>query len=205
MTDTILWLARHGETIWTVDDRFNGWSDIALTERGKSQARGLGIYLQKRPLAKIYSSPLKRCLQTAKLVGSSHGLEPAVAPEIKELNYGVWDGMARPDIITNYPEAWKAWVQDPAAKAAPEGESGYDVLARIIPFIKNLIIKHSGQEFLVVAHKAVNRLFLCDVLGIPPRDYRNRIGQSACALNCIHWIADQPRVIVMNSTAHYQE
>jgi alpha-ribazole phosphatase/probable phosphoglycerate mutase len=124
-------------------------------------------------------------------------------PEIKELNYGVWDSMARNDIIAQYPEVWAAWVRDPAGVAAPDGESGYDVLARVVPAIKKLVTRHAGEEFLVVAHKAVNRLFLCNALGVPARDYRRRIGQSACALNCIEWIDGEPRVTLMNSTAHY--
>ena len=203
MDETILWLARHGETVWTADDKFNGWSDIALTKRGKFQAQGLGSYLKERPLAVIYSSPLIRCVETAQLAGAPHSLSPIIAPELKELDYGVWDSMARPDIITGYSETWAAWIQDPAGEAAPEGESGYDVLTRVVPFIKNLVTRHAGQEFLVVAHKAVNRLFLCDVLGVPPCGYRKRIGQSPCALNCIRWLAGEPCVMLMNSIAHY--
>jgi probable phosphoglycerate mutase len=200
---TTLWLARHGETVWTAEDRFNGWSDIELAERGKTQADKLGNYLSRKPLAAIYCSPLQRCVETAQLAGSSFDLVPETIPAIKELNYGVWDGMARPDIKAEYPDVWKSWVRDPAGEAPPEGESGYEVLTRIVPTIKSLVEKHTNQQFLVVAHKAVNRLFLCDVLGVPARDYRKRIGQSACALNCIEWIAGEPRVVLMNSIAHY--
>lgn len=204
MNKSVLWLARHGETEWTVDDRFNGWSDVALTELGKCQAQSLGSYLKERPLAAIYSSPLKRCAETAQLASAPHDLSPTIVPELKELNYGVWDGMARVDIISRYSDAWAAWMQDPAAMAAPEGESGYDVLTRVIPSIKDLVTRHSGKEILVVAHKAVNRLFLCDILGIPPRDYRKRIGQSPCALNCVQWVADEPCVMLINGVTHYR-
>jgi probable phosphoglycerate mutase len=198
-----MWLARHGETEWTVDDKFNGWSDISLTELGKSQAQGLGLYFKERPLTVVYSSPLIRCLETAQSASLSHNLSPLIAPELKELDYGEWDGMARFDIMTEYPKTWAAWVRDPAGVAAPGGESGYDVLARITPFLKSLVAQYTGQEFLVVAHKAVNRLFLCDILGIPSRNYRKLIGQSSCALNCIQWIEGEPRVMLMNSIAHY--
>ncbi len=204
MKPTTLWLARHGQTIWTVDDKFNGWSDIPLTENGRAQARGLGNWLKDKPLAAIYCSPLSRCVETAQLAGAPHGLEPIIVPEFKELDYGAWDGMARPDIIARYSSEWNAWVQDPAGQAAPEGETGYAVLARVAPQIKTLVTRHACEMFLVVAHKAVNRLLLCDFLGVPPRHYRQRIGQTACALNCVRWIDDEPRVELLNSTAHYE-
>lgn len=203
MKTTTLWLARHGQTIWTVDDKFNGWSDIPLTETGRAQARGLGDWLQGEALAAVYSSPLSRCVETARLAGAPHGLEPVLLPELKELHYGAWDGLPRPDIIANYPAEWEAWVCDPAGQAAPDGETGYAVLARAVPALQALVARHAGETVLVVAHKAVNRLLLCDFLGVPPRDYRARIGQAACALNCVRWFDDVPRVELMNSTAHY--
>lgn len=203
MKTTTMWLARHGQTIWTVDDKFNGWSDIALTETGRAQAQGLRDWLKDETLAAIYCSPLSRCVETAQLVGASHDLKPIVVPELKELDYGAWDGMPRPDIIAHYSAEWTAWVQDPAGQATPEGETGYDLLARVVPVIKTLVALHTGETFLVVAHKAVNRLLLCDLLSVPLRDYRRRIGQAACALNCVRWIEDEPRVELMNSTAHY--
>lgn len=204
MKKTTLWLARHGETLWTVDDRFNGKSDIALTDIGKTQAQCLGAYLEGRSLTAIYSSPLIRCVETAHLASLPSKLSPTIQPELIELDYGIWDGMLRTDIINQYPEAWSNWTKDPAGVATPEGESGYNVLARVTPFIKELINHHIGQDILVIAHKAVNRLFLCDILGVPPRNYRKRIGQSACALNCVQWIENEPRIMLMNSVMHYR-
>ena len=203
MASTTVWLARHGETIWTVEDKFNGLSEVELTERGRTQAEELGKWLEKEPLSAVYCSPLQRCIETAGLAVAHRGLSPIITPELKELDYGLWDGMRREEIISSYAELWKEWTRDPAAVAAPQGETGYDVLARVMPAIKRLVTKHAGESILVVAHKAVNRLVLCDLLGVPPRDYRRRIGQSACALNCIKWLNEEPFVVLVNSTAHY--
>jgi broad specificity phosphatase PhoE len=128
MSSTVLWLARHGETVWTVEDRFNGWSDVSLTNEGRRQAEGLANWLRTRPIVAVYSSPLSRCLVTAKIVGSLHNIAPEENLQLKELNYGVWDGMMRPNIAMEYPAEWDAWVNDPVNQAPPDGESGYDVL-----------------------------------------------------------------------------
>jgi probable phosphoglycerate mutase len=205
MTTTNLWLARHGETVWTVEDRFNGWADTRLTERGRMQAKRLAEWLKDEPIKAAYCSPLSRCAETAELAAEPHQLTSVVDPALKELDYGAWDGLARPDIVAQYPAEWTAWVDDPARQSAPSGESGYDTLARVKLVVTRIIEAHAGETVLVVAHKAVNRLLLCHILGVPPRDYRRRIGQLPCALNCIRWIDGEPLVTLMNSTAHYRE
>jgi len=126
-------------------------------------------------------------------------------PELKELNYGVWDGMARPDIVMEYPEVWKAWVENPAEVAPPEGETGQNVVNRVMPLVERVVERYSSETILLVAHKAVNRLILCKLLGVPLRNYRDRVGQFSCALNCIQWIDGIPRVNLLNSTAHYRD
>jgi broad specificity phosphatase PhoE len=203
MTTTI-WLARHGETHWTVEDRFNGWSDTGLTDKGREQAVKLGEWLENEPITAVYCSSLSRCIRTAQLAGIPQHIEPVKRSELKELDYGVWDGMLRSNISIEYPEVWKAWVDNPAKVAPPEGETGYDVVRRVRPFVEQIVDRHSGETILLVAHKAVNRLILCDFLGAPLRNYRARVGQFPCALNCIQWLDEGPRVNLLNSIAHYR-
>ena len=81
---TVVWLVRHGESVWAAEDRFNGLGDVELTERGRQQARRLADRLRARPLSVLYSSPLKRCLETASLLAAPHGLQPIPVEALAE-------------------------------------------------------------------------------------------------------------------------
>ncbi|MFL7808954.1 MAG: histidine phosphatase family protein, partial [Anaerolineae bacterium] len=193
MTTTV-WLARHGETGWAAEDRYNGRADTELSDRGRCQARQLSLRLSGEPIVAVYCSSLQRCVGTASIVAERHGLSPELVPELVEVDYGVWDGMLRTEIEARHPELYAVWTADPASVLPPGGESGYSVLARVLPALYRIVAAHAGQCVLVVAHKAVNRLLLCDLLSIPPRLYRARLGQAPCALNRIEWRGTDPMV-----------
>jgi len=202
--DTTVWLARHGETQWAAEDKFNGLGDIDLTERGRAQARGLAARLRGRPLAAVYCSTLRRTYETACTVAEPHGLAPVPRKALCEVDYGAWDGMPRQQIIAQYPDLYAAWAVDPAAVAPPGGETGYAALSRAREALRRILSDHPGQEVLIVAHKAVNRLLLCDLLGLMPRAYRRRLGQQPCALNCVEWRDGEPMVTLLNDVSHTQ-
>jgi broad specificity phosphatase PhoE len=203
VTVTTVWLARHGETQWAAEDRYNGLGDIPINERGRAQARSLAERLRNESLAAVYCSSLHRCVETATIVAQPHGLDPLPRDAFVEVDYGAWDGMLRQEIVAQYPDLYAAWVKDPATVLPPGGESGYHALVRAAVALQQVVAQHAGQAVLVVAHKAINRLLLCDVLGIPPRLYRARVGQSPCALNRIEWYDDAPMVTLLNDTSHY--
>jgi probable phosphoglycerate mutase len=119
-----------------------------------------------------------------------------------EVDYGAWDGMLRTEIESRYPELYAAWKADPVSVLPPGGESGYRVLARVLPALHGIVAAHAGQVVVLVAHKAVNRLLLCELIGIPPRFYRSRIGQLPCALNRIEWHGKEPMLTLLNDTSH---
>jgi probable phosphoglycerate mutase len=199
---TTVWLARHGQTQWAVEDRFNGVADTELTDKGREQARRLAARLRDRPLAAVHCSTLRRTIETARIVAEPHGLAPQPVEALHEIDYGTWDGMLRQQVITDYPDLYTAWVADPAAVAPPGGETGYTALSRSLKALREVIADHAGQEILIVAHKGINRLLLCDLLGMMPRFYRDRLGQEPCALNRIEWRAKGPMVTLLNDVSH---
>ncbi len=201
---TVVWLARHGETRWAAEDRYNGRADTELSERGRRQARQLAARLSREPVAAVYCSSLNRCTETASFVAERHGLMPRPVADLVEVDYGAWDGMLRTEILARYAELYAAWKADPASVLPPGGESGYSVLARALPALHGIVAAHPDHTVVVVAHKAVNRLLLCDLLGIPPRLYRARIGQLPCALNRIEWHGREPMLTLLNDTSHHQ-
>jgi probable phosphoglycerate mutase len=201
---TTVWLARHGETQWAAEDRYNGRGNIPINAQGRAQAERLTERLRAEPLAAVYCSSLRRCVETATIVAQPHGLDPVSRDAFVEVDYGEWDGMLRQEIVAQYPDLYAAWVKDPATVLPPGGESGYHALARAMTALQQVIAQHVGHVVLVVAHKAINRLLLCGILGVPPSFYRARIGQLPCALNCIEWHENEPMVTLLNDTAHYR-
>lgn len=87
-------LARHGETEWNVSEIFRGRRDVGLNEMGNRQAELLGNYLKDLKIEVIYSSPLKRALDTAQSIAKHHRLDVNVAPGLTDFNYGVWEGLS---------------------------------------------------------------------------------------------------------------
>ena len=89
---TTVWPARHGETPWAAEDRYNGRQDTPLTERGRAQAQRLSKRLGSEPLAAVYCSSLQRCVETAMIVAAPHGLVPIPRDALVEVDYGTWGG-----------------------------------------------------------------------------------------------------------------
>jgi broad specificity phosphatase PhoE len=167
------------------------------------QAQQLADRMAGEPLAAVYCSSLQRTTQTARTIARRHGLVPVPCDGLVEIDYGEWDGLLRTEIVAQYKALYRHWVDDPAVVVPPGGESGYRALGRAAETLREIVARHQGAVVLVVAHKAINRLLLCHVLGVPARYYRARIGQEPCALKCITWRVYGPMVTLMNDTSHY--
>lgn len=207
LAETEIYLIRHGETTLTNAKQYVGSSDIPLSEQGKAQARQLAEKLRAAQFDACYCSPLGRCRDTAQIVAAPHQLDPLPIPALREIDYGAWELMTVPQMQARAPELYEAWERDPSSVAAPGGESGDDVLARIRPAFERLAAAHLGQRILIVAHRTVNRIWLCHLLGYPIAAYRSRVGQDLTALNILRYVCrhdDSPAfsVVSMNDTSH---
>lgn len=161
-------LARHGETAWNAEGRYQGQSDIPLSPVGEAQARALGERLQDVPIARAVVSPLARARRTAELaLGTRAGLL-ATDPGLMEIAHGHWEGLLAREIGARDPDRLRAWRDTPHQVLMPEGESLQHVFDRAWPAL--LRAAHglgADDTLLLVAHDAVNRVLLCHVLGIP--------------------------------------
>jgi broad specificity phosphatase PhoE len=201
---TRIFLVRHGATPLTADDRFAGSSDVPLGPEGRIQVERLADRLTAAPFAAIYSSPLGRTVATATIVGGPHGLTPVLADNLREIDHGRWEGLRRDDVRQMYPEEYAAWERDPVNVAPQGGETGHHVLARALPVMNDIIVRHAGQSVLVVAHKATNRLLIAHWIGIDLRSYRDRIEQLPACLNLLDFKGpDEARLVLLNDVSHY--
>jgi broad specificity phosphatase PhoE len=201
---TRLFLIRHGATVLTAEDRFAGSTDVELSDVGRVQVAALARRLADDPIKTVYASPLKRTVETAAIICRPHGLAPILRDGLREIDHGRWEGLRRADVETQFAEEYTAWEEDPYIFAPEGGESGISVLARTLPVIREIVLNHSGENVVVVSHKATIRLIISSLLGFDARGYRDRLDQSPACLNVLDFKSPvRARLMVFNDVSHY--
>lgn len=161
-------LARHGETPWNAEGRYQGQEDIALSPVGEAQARALGERLRELPITRAVASPLQRARLTAELALGGRDLPLTLDPGLMEIAHGTWEGLLASEIHERDSDRLRAWRDAPHEVLMPEGESLQLVIERAWPaFARAAQGLGADDTLLLVAHDAVNRVLLCRVLGIP--------------------------------------
>jgi broad specificity phosphatase PhoE len=201
---TRLFLIRHGATMLTAEDRFAGSTDVELSDEGRRQAEALALRLADDRVTAVYASPLRRTVATAAIVGGPHGLAPIPRDGLREIDHGRWEGLRRADVETQFADEYSAWEEDPYTFAPAGGESGISVLARALPVIRDIVLRHSEENVVVVSHKATIRLIISSVLGFDARGYRDRLDQSPACLNVLDFKSPvRARLMLFNDVSHY--
>jgi alpha-ribazole phosphatase len=184
-----IYLVRHGQVEGFQQKRYNGQGDVPLTVLGRSQYQALRERLADKPLRAVYSSELARCLSGARLLAEPHGLTPVASAGLRELHMGQWQGLTWETLQERYPRQWQDRLRDIVNYRVPGGESLLDLAARIRPFVQRVLAERAGQELLLVAHGAVNRVILLDAIGAPLNRLFHLEQDYGC-LNIIDYYAD---------------
>jgi alpha-ribazole phosphatase len=165
-----LFLVPHAETAWNASGRYQGQTDVPLSERGRQQALQLANRLASRTLDIVYASDLSRARETAVAIAQPHGLLVRTDPRLRELNFGAWEGLTYPQIQQQDPQSLGAWEAEGESESPPGGENLMDLARRVRSFLDD-IEKHAGgsnRTGVVVAHRGSLRVLLCLVLGLRP-------------------------------------
>ena len=183
-TTTIL--LRHGDTRLSPEHRFSGLRDVPLGDDGTRQARAAACRLATgAPIDAVVSSPLQRAVATAEIAAGELGLSMVIDDDLRETDYGDWEGHTLAEIQQRWPEVAAAWRRDPE-QAPPGGESFTDTAQRVNRACDRLLRDHGGKTVLVVSHITPIKILLCRALGVPLETvYRLYLG-SAC-INEIRW------------------
>lgn len=163
-------LVRHGETAWNREGRYQGRTDISLSEVGAAQVRALGQRLASVPIAVAVASPLARARSTAEAIVAGRSVALELDPGLVEISHGGWEGLLASDVERDHHEMFGVWRTAPGrtAPAGPGAETLGDVDARAWPVLARLCARLGPDDTgLVAAHDAVNRVLLCRVLGLP--------------------------------------
>jgi probable phosphoglycerate mutase len=147
---TTILLARHGETDWNREGRFQGWADPPLNATGRAQAVDLSVELMAEELAAVYSSPLRRAYETAEVVAASRGLEPVTVDALREVDVGSWSGLSRAEIEQRFPEQYARWLD--YGQGWEDGETYEQMVDRVVEALQELAEARDGERILAVTH-----------------------------------------------------
>jgi alpha-ribazole phosphatase len=176
-------LVRHGETTGNSSERFWGSTDVALSETGIRQAERLRDRLALEPIDVVYASSLNRALRTAEIITTGRGPEVIPCPELREIDFGLIEGLNFTEITRDYPELAAAWFTSELALSFPGGESITDLNDRVTGFISRLEAHGQEENVLIVAHSGVLRLLLCNLMDLPLRHWRQlRLGLASLSV-----------------------
>lgn len=195
---TRLYLARHGQVVGHEKLVANGHTDVDITETGVSQMNALAERLRPVELNAIYDTGLIRTGKGAGIIGQYHDCPIASKPDMKEIYFGAWEGLSLREIEMAYPDELKKRYADIAEYRPPgNGENMKDVIKRVLPCLREIISEQAGKNILIVAHGGVNRLILCEALGMETGNLF-RLEQDYGCLNIIDYYPDNAVVKLVN-------
>lgn len=196
-----LLLARHGQTEWNAIRRFQGSSDVALSDLGRRQAEALGRAVEGRRLAAVYTSPLRRARETAEIALGGRPVPLTIVPELAEFGLGEWEGCSVEEIKSRDGDPYQRWVEAPLDHPPPGSETLSRVATRVRDAIDRIAGAHgmsaTAGDVLVVAHGGVISIYTCHLLGLSLNAiWRLRFDNASIT------VVAPPRLLSVNDTSH---
>jgi broad specificity phosphatase PhoE len=167
---TTILLARHGQSDWNAERRWQGHADRSLTERGWAQARALAERLAEFDLDAIYSSDLRRAHDTATVVAESQGLKVRQDPKLREVDVGSWSGLTRDEARVRFPAAYERWLN--GEQGWTDGETYEDMTERVLDALWDIARANDSGRVLIVSHGGPVRAVHATALGMDIHAYR---------------------------------
>lgn len=194
-------LVRHGQTQWNNELKYQGHSDIDLSETGIRQAELVGKRLADEPIQAVYASDLGRALQTAHRIASLHGLTVNPLTALREFHFGEWEGLTHVQISQRWPEACAEFFRNPDEIRVPGGETFGELKLRAQQAVESIVARHPDQTVAVVSHGGTIRTIICAALGI----HLNRvwgIRLDNTAVNVIEYDKESCMLTLLNDIHH---
>jgi len=196
-TFTRLFLVRHGQVENFAGGIYNGHKDVDITELGIRQMEAIANRLKDENLAGVYSSDLIRTKRGADIIAEKHGLVPESRPALNELDVKLWEGLTANGIEEKFPGAFDEWRKNIADYRIPGGESIRDLSLRVVPALNELLGANRGKNIVLVAHGAVNRVFLANAMELDLNNIYS-IEQDYGCLNIIDYFPEYAVIKLIN-------
>ena len=196
-----MYIVRHGATDWNQSGRIQGHIDIPLNETGRVQARLVSLRLATFKATALFSSDLLRAYETAQIIGQATGLRVLQKPELREINFGVWQGLSSLQIRERDPEVYAARRANPYDVAPAGAETWRHFYARAVQAVLEILAVIEAERLIVVTHGGV-----CTALGLRALGFDCTGKRTFDSQNCgIHTIAvqgDTWRAVALNDITH---
>ena len=195
-------LVRHGHVEGISPERFRGRRDMDLSELGVRQARATAqrIAHEWQPLL-VYTSPLKRCLQTAEPIATACNIPCTALEDLNDVHYGDWEWCTHEEVRAQWPDLFVRWLRAPHLVRFPHGDSLQDLVARVSNVLRLILERHPHETLVVVGHSSANRALLLQTLDQPLSAYW-RLGQDPCSISEIEFFEHGTTVHRLNETHH---
>ncbi len=167
---TKLIIVRHAEAVGNMNRRFHGWTDEGITDRGEVQAKLVAERLKDTQIDIIYSSTLKRTMETAAYISQIKELPINSRDDLKEINGGLWEDVSWSELTATYPEEYKTWETQPHIHQMPQGENVKSFYNRLISAVSDILAKEEGKNVCILTHGTAIRALLCWFKGLPLED-----------------------------------
>lgn len=201
---TRFYLIRHGETLWNREMRYQGSTDIALSDEGLAQAELMAKRFCYLPLDHIYVSPLQRAKVTAEAIGRQTGITPVEDVHFTEINFGEWEGMSVPELKEKYGKEYMEFYEHPFQRVFPGEGSFYKVAERAVAGFEALLEKHRGEKVAIVSHGGLLRVLLVSILGMDEKFYRTT-WLTNTSITTVDVMEDGRRILMtLNDKAHLE-
>lgn len=196
-----LYITRHGTTEWNIARRLQGWRDSNLTEEGIKRAINLGKELSSIDFDIIYSSPQNRSLETAKLIRGNKDTKIVCHDGLKELGFGIWEGMQLDEIENIYPNEYNTYKNDPGEYVPIDGESFTELFGRVNGFLDE-VKSSNAKNILIVTHGVTVKAILTIIKGITLNEFSSLPVFTGTALNICEVKGDKLEVILEGDISH---
>jgi broad specificity phosphatase PhoE len=177
---TKIFLARHGESAWNRERRFQGHADPPLTDEGRRQAAALADDLADAPIEAVYTSDLARARETAEIVAQRKGVRVHVVSALRENDIGSWTGLTAEEARARFPDDYRRW-ESGEGPGWSDGEQYPEMAARVLAALREIVAAHPGGSVLIVTHGGPVRAIRAHAHGLDYRASRRAFGGLA---NC---------------------
>ncbi|MDE0205892.1 MAG: histidine phosphatase family protein [Candidatus Tectomicrobia bacterium] len=199
--ERLLYVMRHGLTNWNQSRRIQGHLDPPLNATGRAQARLAGLRLARAGVAALYSSDLQRACETATLVGRAAGLRVVQNVGLREINFGIWQGLSSQEIRQRHPDVYAARRDNPYDVAPAGAETWRQFYDRAVQTVKDILAAEQAGPVVLVTHSGV-----CTVLGLRAQGLdctgRRTFESHNCGIHTIAVSGERWRAVRFNDTSH---
>ncbi|WP_296973317.1 alpha-ribazole phosphatase [uncultured Dialister sp.] len=197
-----LYLVRHGQTVWNSSGRYQGRTDVALSDLGLAQAKQTALWFKDVPLDGVITSPLIRASKTAEGIADIRHLPLEKDDRLKELSFGDWEGKTYDEIEAIWPGMIEAMYHDAGDLQLPHGESFEDCRKRCMEAVHDIIGRGDNKTWTIVCHGAALRTIICSMIHIPLSRCWNLALSNACISAIQVYPGDMNVLYMLNSTDH---